>query len=81
MPEKLAQLLKLAAKHLNNGAPMQSSALLAYGDALDLLIQDRMQGRSVIRSAERALDSLKYSVGILHDDYCEAGDCVWALSK
>lgn len=55
----------LAVKHL--GGDMESSARLCLADARQLEAQDREDD-----ARRRALDSLRYSVGIGHPDYQRA---------
>lgn len=58
------QIIALARKHLDNGAPMASSARLCVDDALWLASRgDDCFART------RALSSLGYSVGVFHPDY------------
>lgn len=64
----LDAVLALARKHLGTGT-MESSARLALADAIalkDAEFPDYEASRS------RAVTSLKYSVGIFHDDYQRA---------
>ena len=59
--------IDLARKHVGNGAAMDSSARLCLSEAIE------RRDKGELRMAElRALDSLAYSVGILHADYCRA---------
>jgi hypothetical protein len=61
-----AKVMALARKHIGKGT-MESSARLCLSDANHLF------DRGLIDYAKkRALDSLKYSVGILHQDYKKA---------
>lgn len=60
------QILALARKHLGKG-DMESSARLSLHDA------NHLKDRGLFDYAKkRALDSLKYSVGIFHQDYIKA---------
>lgn len=57
------QVIILARKHLGKGT-MESSARLCLSDAI------RLQGEGRLTDAkDRALRSIRYSVGILHADY------------
>ena len=56
--------LRLARKHLSNGAEMASSARVAMADAVAAL--DRGDLTIAVNRARR---SLAYSVGIFHADY------------
>lgn len=60
------RLIDTAAKHMNSAA-MASSARLCVDDARSLLESGDARG-----AARRAVDSLKYSVGIFGADYQEA---------
>lgn len=57
----------LARKHL--GGDMESSARLCLADAISLYDNGDYQ-----YAKNRALDSLRYSIGILHPDYKKAED-------
>ena len=60
------QVLKLARKHIGKG-DMESSARLSLSDA------NHLYDRGLLDYAKkRALDSLKYSVGVFHADYKKA---------
>jgi hypothetical protein len=60
------KIMALARKHIGKGM-MESSARVCLSDANHLF------DRGLIDYAKkRALDSLKYSVGILHKDYKKA---------
>ena len=59
------KILALARKHL--GGDMESSARLCLADSIKLLNQGDM-----VSARRRALDSLQYSIGILHPDYIRA---------
>ena len=60
------KVIALARKHIGKGT-MESSARVCLLDANHLF------DRGLIDYAKkRALDSLKYSVGILHQDYIKA---------
>lgn len=60
------KIIALARKHIGKGT-MESSARVCLSDANHLF------DRGLIDYAKkRALDSLKYSVGILHQDYKKA---------
>jgi len=61
------EILDLARKHVNNGAAMASSALLCLRDAEGFA----HAGLEPI-ARNRAVDSLKYSVGIFHPDFAKA---------
>lgn len=63
-----SEVIELAARHaLATSKGMRSSAMLALTDARN------MAGQGNLRDARnRALDSLRYSVGILHADYARA---------
>jgi hypothetical protein len=62
----IEKILDLAKKHSNKGI-MSSSAVVSLMDAKHLY------ERGLIDYAKkRALDSLKYSVGIFHQDYIKA---------
>ena len=56
--------IRLARKHVGNGAAMESSARLCLADAIE-----RFERGSYDAAHWRAAGSLKYSVGILHADY------------
>ena len=58
--------ITLARKHIGKGI-MESSARVCLSDAIHLF------DRGLVDYAKkRALDSLKYSIGILHADYKKA---------
>lgn len=61
------EILELARKHVRNGAAMESSALLCLEDAENFA---RSGVEAIARN--RAVASLKYSVGIFHCDYQKA---------
>lgn len=63
-----SEVIELAARRaVETSKGMQSSAALALSDAR------RLAGQGNLRDARnRALDSLRYSVGILHEDYARA---------
>lgn len=64
-----SEVIELAARHhaLTASQGMRPSATLALADAR------RLAGQGNLRDARnRALDSLRYSVGILHEDYARA---------
>lgn len=61
----LSQILVLARRHL--GGDMESSARVCLADAIEMLNVGRLD-----RAEARALDSLKYSVGVFHPDYQKA---------
>jgi hypothetical protein len=63
MPMEAKQIIELARRHVNKGT-MSSSAKIALIDAIEL----EEEGRS-IDAANRALSSLRYSVGVFHPDY------------
>lgn len=60
-------LINLARKHASNGSEMQSSAMLCLQDALCLFAQNKFA-----EARNRSLASLRYSIGVLHPDYCAA---------
>lgn len=53
-------IIKIAKKH----ATKNDSALICYTDAINLIEKDE-----ALHASRRALDSLRYSVGIFHPDY------------
>lgn len=57
----------LARKHL--GGDMESSARLCLADAISLYDKGDTE-----YAKKRALESLRYSIGILHPDYKKAED-------
>lgn len=60
----LANLIALAARHMNNDMPMRSSAVACYNDAIIT------QSKGMEASARKwAIKSLQYSLGILHPTY------------
>jgi len=62
------KVMALARKHIGKGN-MESSARLCLADAVHL------QERGLLDYArKRALDSLAYSVGVLHPDYIKAAN-------
>ena len=61
------QVIEIARSHLENGAAMASSARVSLGDAVRCYDLGDFE-----RARSRALDSLKYSVGIFHADYARA---------
>ena len=61
----LDQVLAMARKHL--GGDMESSARLCLADAIAL-----RDAGDYEHAKKRALDSLSYSIGILHADYAKA---------
>lgn len=63
MPYDAKETIRLARKHLGQGT-MESSARLCLADAIVLYDHACYDD-----AHERALKSLKYSVGILHPDY------------
>lgn len=64
-----ATLIDLAARHVDNGAPMASSALSDLEDARKLLSAGKAE-----YAARWAVHSLDYSVGIFHPDRKHAGE-------
>lgn len=67
MQQAVPAIIGLAQKHIGNGAPMQTSAMLSLDDAR----QCNERG-DYWYAAKRALDSLGFSVGILHADHALA---------
>lgn len=61
------QILALARKYLGTKDSMESSARLCLQDAINL-----MNKGELTYARNRALDSLRYSIGILHSDYIKA---------
>ena len=61
------QVLILARKHLGNGAAMESSARLCLEDAVLHTAMGDLDS-----AKKRAIDSLRYSVGVFHKDYIKA---------
>lgn len=62
-----AEILRLARKHVDNGAVMASSARLCMAEA----VASFNDGHYDVAAA-RAVKSLAYSVGIFHPDYKKA---------
>ena len=62
----IEKILDLAKKHSNKGI-MSSSAIVSLIDAKHLYERGLID-----YSKKRALDSLKYSVGVFHQDYIKA---------
>lgn len=60
------KVMALARKHLGKGM-MESSARLCLSDANHLFDRGLLD-----YAKKRALESLKYSIGILHQDYIKA---------
>jgi hypothetical protein len=63
------RILDIAARHVANGAPAQSSAILCLDDARALAARDEN-----LAAERRALDSLAHSVGVFHPDYVRAAE-------
>jgi hypothetical protein len=61
------QVLILARKHVNNGAALESSARLCLADAVKLFDEGDHMGAKL-----QALRSLKFSVGMFHEDFVKA---------
>lgn len=61
------QVIVTARKHVANGAAMESSARLCLADAVRLADDGDLQ-----YARARAIDSLRYSIGILHPDFDRA---------
>lgn len=59
------EVLILARKNI--GGEMESSARMCLTDAVDL-----MANGNLVAAKKRALDSLRYSVGVFHADYMKA---------
>lgn len=66
--EAVASAIDVAEDHIGEGA-MASSALLALQDAHECLHHGDLD-----RAGKRTLDSLRYSVGILHVDYARCAE-------
>lgn len=62
--------IKLARKHVGNGAEMESSARLCLSDAINRFDEDQMDS-----AHWHACRSLRYSVGIFSADYQTAVGC------
>lgn len=62
----VAQVLSLARKHIGSGS-MVSSARLCLADAVKLADEGELG-----YARERAIQSLKYSVGVFHPDFAKA---------
>lgn len=71
-----SSVLQLAKKHLNNGANMASSAQVSYDDAMTCLKRG-----DTASAGKRALDSLAYSVGILHADHKKAKEQLKSMTE
>lgn len=65
--DKASQALRLARKHVGNGAEMESSARLCLSNAVEQFDLENYRC-----AWERAVDSLAYSVGVGHKDYQNA---------
>jgi len=63
----LNEILRLARKHLGNGAAMDSSARFCMAEAIA-----RVDDGDLTAAAMWARKSLAYSVGVFHDDYQRA---------
>ena len=77
--ETAQRLVALAARNLNNGAAMASSAALCHEEAvaaLELAAATRYGYDLPARAAREALASLKYSVGIFHPDFATAANLI-----
>lgn len=72
LPTNARNIVASAAKHLDNGAPMASSARLAYDDAVSLLAANDFE-----YAAKRGNASLQYSVGRFHPDACAAHGAIY----
>lgn len=59
--------IRLARKHVGNGAKMESSARLCLAEAIELYDKGDFE-----HAKDRAVKSLGYSVGVFHQDYYEA---------
>lgn len=66
----LTALIGLAKQHVANPTQMRSSAELCLDDAEHLASYS--DPPAPVSAGRRALDSLEYSVGILHADYTAA---------
>jgi len=62
-----SQVIVLARKHVGNGAAMDSSARMCLADAVSLFDKENHEA-----AKRRAVDALRYSVGIFHADYKKA---------
>ena len=61
------EILRIARQHVAASPAYESSARLCLADAIRLEYDGDLD-----RAAKRALDSLRYSIGILHRDYARA---------
>lgn len=66
MALEVTEVIDLAAERVMDGQ-MASSAALCLDDAINNMLAGNLEG-----ARRRAIDSLKYSVGILHADYRRA---------
>lgn len=66
MALEVTDVIDLAAERVMEGH-MASSASLCLDDAIQNMLAGNLEG-----ARKRAIDSLKYSVGILHTDYRRA---------
>lgn len=66
------EVIQLARKHVNNGAALQSSAVVCLQDAEAL----QAQGKCV-EARNRAVKALQYSVGVFHPDYKAVNPKYW----
>ncbi len=66
----IAAIMDLAKRHIDDPAEMQSSAKLCYDQACVIMrFAWNDQYVSTKGAAERALRSLRYSVGVFDEDY------------
>ena len=68
MSTTVAKAIQLARKHVGNGAVMDSSARVCLADAVALFDAGKLAD-----ARQRAVDSLRFSVGEFHEDFIAAG--------
>ena len=65
----IQKLFIICRKHIASHSEMESSARIALSDAIYLYDNSDVYPDNYDLAYQRALDSLRYSVGIFHKDY------------
>jgi hypothetical protein len=65
----IQKLFITCRKHIAMHPEMESSARVALADAIYLYDTSDIRSKNYDLSYQRALDSLRYSVGVFHKDY------------